>query len=167
MQAVEIHSENACPVALRLLAVPLAQPFHKFDHDSITPHPRRESAEIAQRLGGAFILRPAGDITMNTKHVWPIRLESENTEFFFRDQSPGEVGPGRIKLVCAMGRFANQNERPVTCPRDQRIKIAGFRSRPGHGSNNGGNRIRLSERTHSFTDIAWTVGSGLSRQKVG
>ena len=131
MQAVEIHAENAGPVTLWLLAVPLAHPFHKFDHDGIAPHPRRKPTKVAERFGGAVILRPAADIAMDTQHVWPIRLERENTEFSFRNQSSSEIGPGGIKLVCAMRRFANQNERPVTCAGDQRIKIASFRGDPG------------------------------------
>src|SRR5436309_13436373 len=77
VQAVEIHAENTCPLTLGLSGIPLTQPFHKFDHDAITPHPRREPTKITERLRSPIVLRSARDIAMNAKPVRPVSLVRE------------------------------------------------------------------------------------------
>src|SRR2546423_12881279 len=79
MQTVKVHAVEA-GLRLWMGAIPLPEPFDKFQHHRVAPHPLGKAFKIAERgLSAGFCARTL-DVTLNPKRVRPVRLDRELTK---------------------------------------------------------------------------------------
>ena len=90
-----------------------AQPLHELDDHGVAPHPCREAPEVGERLDGIGVVTQAAHVPADPVGVGPIRLGRNRDKSFLFDEPLGNLGALAIKLVGAMGRFAEQHESRV------------------------------------------------------
>src|SRR5439155_15728927 len=102
MQTVKVHAVEA-GLRLWMGAIPLPEPFDKFQHHRVAPHPLGKAFEIAERGLSTGIAARTLDVTMNPKRIRPVRLDRERAETVFRNQPFRQLRPDLVKFMGAVG----------------------------------------------------------------
>jgi hypothetical protein len=96
------------------------QPGDDLDHLGIAPHPRREAAEVGQRLFRALVAARPADVEVDAVGVRPVALDGDGGEAVLGDQPLRDRGALGVELV-----------RPVRCLARQDDRLAAARSSSG------------------------------------
>ena len=105
------------------MLVKISQPFYEFDHNCITPHPSGETAKSRKRFVWIRVVARAAHVAMDTRGIWPIRLNRDHGKAFFSDEPFRDCRALGVKFVRAVRCFAQQHDPRVADQFQQRLVI--------------------------------------------
>src|SRR6266568_6811462 len=125
MEAVQVEAVKANALtSLHHLVIEGAKPLYKRQHIHVAPHPGGKSGEAAKCRHRIGIRSPAFNIAIYAISIWPITLDCYRLELLLLDQPLCDQSTFSIKIMCSMGSFAEQHQRPIPDPVKQRVVIA-------------------------------------------
>jgi hypothetical protein len=111
-RAVEVQSvEAGLRRAGRERIVVLAQPRGELGDRAIAPHPRREAAEVAERVLAAGVVALAAHPAVDAPRVRPVRLGGDRGEPGLGDQPARDLRALAVEVLGAVRRVADEDER--------------------------------------------------------
>ena len=132
VQTVKIHAVKSGRRFFGIkTSVEFAQPLNEFDHNGVTPHPSGEPAKSRKRFVWIRVVARAAHVAMDTRRIWPIRLNRDHSKAFFSDKPFRDCRALGVKFVRSVRCFAQQHDPRVADQFQQRFVIfraAGKRS---------------------------------------
>src|SRR4051812_20063378 len=102
VHAVKVQTVESGAVPFRSSEIPSAKPLDEIHHNAISPHPGREPAKLSQSDARVLVLAAAGNETVNTEGIRPIRLEANRTKSFLLNKASRQRRARGVKFVRPM-----------------------------------------------------------------
>src|SRR5438876_6798366 len=136
MKTVEIEAVKTDAIVCHPLPIVFAKPLQEIDHHRVSPHPARETYEVAERCRGIGFAARVARPPVHTVRIGPIRLGRDDVELFGLYEGGGEVRADSIELIRAVRRLADQDQARIADEIEQRRKAVGRWREPERGMTN-------------------------------
>jgi hypothetical protein len=101
----------------------LAHPFHQITHIGIAPHPAREAGKAGERLFRTLVATLAAHVLVHAKRVGPIPFDHHRGKTFLFDEALRDAHALAVKLVSAVGGFAQHDDAGIADLLHQRVVV--------------------------------------------
>ena len=103
----------------------IVQPLEELDHVGIAPHPRRKPPKVGERFNGKNVVTGSVQVAVDAVGIGPISLDRDGRKAFLLDKPLRDLGALVVKLVRAVGCFAEQHEACVADPIHEWVVVLG------------------------------------------
>src|SRR5579872_6991707 len=106
-QTVDVQTAEFDPIRTGAVFVFAPQPFNKFQHLDIAPHPTWKPVECSR---GAASRRMVANITVDARRIRPVGFNGDNVEAAILDQVPGYCRSSAVEFAGAVTGLAEKND---------------------------------------------------------